>query len=80
MQVRVGKWGDSLALRIPETVAQEVQLKENALVEVSVMGGKLTVEPVGVEYPTLEQLLAGITEQNVHGEVDTGAAVGHEAW
>lgn len=38
MQVRIGKWGDSLALRIPETVAQEVHLEEDALVEVSVVG------------------------------------------
>ncbi len=80
MQVRVGKWGDSLALRIPETVAQEVHLEEDALVEVSVIDSKLTVGPIGVEHPTLEQLLAGITKQNLHGEVDTGAAVSHEAW
>lgn len=38
------------------------------------------MEPVGVEHPTLEQLLAGIPEQNLHGEVDWGAAEGHEAW
>ncbi|HEX8682704.1 MAG TPA: AbrB/MazE/SpoVT family DNA-binding domain-containing protein [Ardenticatenaceae bacterium] len=80
MQVRVGKWGDSLAVRIPEIVVQEVHLEEDALVKVSVVDGKLMVEPVGVEHPTLEQLLAGITEQNLHGEVDTGAAMGHEAW
>ena len=28
----------------------------------------------------LEQLLAGVTEENLHREVDTGPAVGNEAW
>ena len=38
------------------------------------------VEPVVEPGPTLEQLLAGITEQNLHGEFDTGPAVGKETW
>jgi hypothetical protein len=29
---------------------------------------------------TLDHLLAGITEQNLHPEVDTGPPVGQEAW
>jgi antitoxin component of MazEF toxin-antitoxin module len=29
---------------------------------------------------SLEQLLAGVTEDNLHREVDTGPAVGHEVW
>ncbi len=29
---------------------------------------------------TLDGLLAGVTEQNLHGEVETGDAVGGEAW
>jgi hypothetical protein len=28
----------------------------------------------------LEELLQGITPQNLHDEVDTGPAAGHEAW
>lgn len=30
------------------------------------------------ESPTLDGLLAGITEENLHGEVQTGPAVGNE--
>lgn len=29
---------------------------------------------------TLDDLLAGVTAHNVHGEVDTGDIVGKEAW
>jgi antitoxin component of MazEF toxin-antitoxin module len=30
--------------------------------------------------PSLESLLAGVTPENIHGEFDTGPAVGQEAW
>lgn len=29
---------------------------------------------------TLEELLAGVTEENKHGEISTGPSVGNEAW
>jgi antitoxin MazE len=29
---------------------------------------------------TLEQLLAGVTEDNIHEEIDTGNPVGKEIW
>ncbi|HEX9000315.1 MAG TPA: hypothetical protein VGB07_10480 [Blastocatellia bacterium] len=30
--------------------------------------------------PSLEEMLAGITPENMHGEVDWGAPVGKEVW
>jgi antitoxin component of MazEF toxin-antitoxin module len=41
---------------------------------------KLVVSPVSKKGLTLEQLLAEITEENLHEEVDTGPATGKEAW
>ncbi|MGH9937666.1 MAG: AbrB/MazE/SpoVT family DNA-binding domain-containing protein [Blastocatellia bacterium] len=32
------------------------------------------------ETPSLEKLLEGITEQNLHREIDYGPAVGKEVW
>jgi antitoxin component of MazEF toxin-antitoxin module len=29
---------------------------------------------------TLEQLLAGITSENIHAEIDTDSPAGNEAW
>ncbi len=34
----------------------------------------------GTNMPVLEQLLAEVNGQNLHGEVDTGAVVGNETW
>jgi antitoxin MazE len=80
MRTRVQKWGNSLALRIPKSFAVEAGLQEHAPVELSLVDGRLVVQPVAPRPPTLEELLRGVTEQNVHGEWDTGPAVGREVW
>lgn len=80
MRTRVQKWGNSLALRIPKSFAAEAGLQEDAPVELSVVEGKLIVQPVAPQSPTLEELLRGVTDENLHGEWDTGPAVGREAW
>jgi antitoxin MazE len=50
------------------------------LVEVSLLDGKLLVTPLLPPAVTLEALLQEITPENLHHEVDTGPAVGNEAW
>jgi antitoxin MazE len=76
----VQKWGNSLALRIPKSFAQEAGLKEQSAVELSVVDGKLVVIAESRPVYTLQELLARVTADNLHGEVDTGPAVGGEAW
>lgn len=81
MKIRVQKWGNSLAVRIPKAFATEVRLKAGALVDLSLADGKLMIQPVEEDpIPTLEELLAGLTPESLHGEWDTGPAVGRESW
>ena len=80
MKTRVQKWGNSLAVRIPKSLGSGVGLRENAAVELSLVKGTLVVQPVASEPPTLEQLLAGVTDDNLPGEWNTGTAVGKEVW
>lgn len=80
MRLRVKKWGNSLALRIPKLLADEVGLKENTSVDLSLRDGELVASPVAEREFTLGDLLERVTEDNIHGEVDTGPAVGKEAW
>ncbi len=80
MRSRVQKWGNSLALRIPKSFANEVGLQKETPVEVSLVDGKLVIIPLAEPKPTLEQLLAKVTKENLHHEVDTGPATGNEAW
>ncbi|MBI5528577.1 MAG: AbrB/MazE/SpoVT family DNA-binding domain-containing protein [Deltaproteobacteria bacterium] len=79
MHARVQKWGNSLAVRIPRPFAADAGLDENSEVDISLKGESLVVKPL-VRTPSLKTLLAGITDENIHQELDTGAPVGNEAW
>jgi len=80
MTSKVQKWGNSLALRIPKPLAAEAGLTDNSPVELSVCEGKLIITPSAKPTVSLEGLLAKVTRKNLHHEVDTGPAMGGEAW
>ncbi len=80
MRARIQKWGNSLALRIPKPFAAEAGLEQQTEVEVSVIDGTLVVRPYPEPSVSLEDLLAQITDENLHEEIDTGPSVGREIW
>jgi antitoxin MazE len=80
MRARIQKWGNSLALRIPKPFAIEVGFENETDVEIIMVDGKLVIAPVVEPGLILEQLLAKVTGENLHHEVDTGRAAGKEAW
>ena len=80
METVIKKWGNSLALRIPKPLADEVGLGEDSAVDLLLEEGKLVIVPVVAPRYALESLLADVTVENLHDEVDTGVAVGGEAW
>ncbi|MCY3973574.1 MAG: AbrB/MazE/SpoVT family DNA-binding domain-containing protein [Candidatus Dadabacteria bacterium] len=79
MQAHIQKWGNSLALRIPKAFAEETNLKQDSLVEVSLQDGRILVAPLAGKF-TLSELLKEVTPENIHTETDTGTAVGKEVW
>ena len=80
MRTRVQKWGNSLALRIPKAFATEAGLQKETPVELSLANGKLVITPIAKPKPILKQLLAKVTKENLHHEVDSGPVVGSETW
>ena len=80
MKVRVQRWGKSLALRIPQSIAASAQLCENTVVELSVVKGQMIVQTVQQQPCALKELLHRTTRRNIQGEWQTGAPVGKEAW
>ena len=80
MRTKVQKWGNSLALRIPKPFADEVGLQQNTGVEISLEEGKFVVSHLEASPVSLDELLQGITPDNLHREVSSGTAVGNEAW
>lgn len=75
----IDKWGNSLGLRIPKSFAEQVHLKVGSEVIIEVIDGNLVVKPKRKKY-NLDELLARITPENVHAEIDLGAPVGNEIW
>ncbi len=80
MKVRIQKWGNSLALRIPKAFADESKVKQGTLVEVTTEKGKIIVKPVKAPEYTLDDLLSKVTKSNIHKETETGDASGKEVW
>ncbi len=80
MQTRVQKWGNSLAVRIPKSCAQETHLDLNTIVNVSVEEGRIVLAPSSPAKPTLSSLLEGVSKHNLHAETESGAVAGREAW
>lgn len=78
MNAHFSKWGNSVALRIPAAFAKELDVTEGRAAEITVKGGSLVVTPVPGPVYTLDELLAGITAENLHGEISGHYAVGNE--
>ena len=79
MRIAVKKWGNSASVRIPAALMNAAQLKLDDEVELREEGGLIIIEPVRKKSVDLDELLAGITPENLHAEVGTGGPVGNEA-
>jgi antitoxin MazE len=76
---QIAKWGNSLGVRLPKSVALEADIDEGDTVDVSVKSGAIVIRPSRPTY-SLHRLVGKITPRNRHGVSDWGEAVGHEAW
>lgn len=76
---KVQKWGNSLAVRIPSHLADEINITQGSSVELRIENHELKIVPAKKK-PTLEELMAQITPENSHDEMDWGKAEGAEIW
>jgi antitoxin MazE len=79
MTSTVQKWGNSLALRLPKSIAQELAVGEGDAVELKIRGDSLQVKPARREY-RLSELLSKVGKKNLHSETNWGESVGKEVW
>jgi antitoxin MazE len=75
----VAKWGNSLGLRLPKSVAVEARINDGDLVDVAVEDGVIVIRPAGRRY-SLDELVGAISARNRHSETDWGKPVGREVW
>ena len=65
-------------MRIPRSLAEQIGLGAGTEVSLSAKDGELVVKPALPTRLSLDDLLAGVTDENLHSSVDTGEAVGLE--
>lgn len=80
MEGCIAQWGYSLALRIPRLVARELGLRDGQPVDFEIQDGALKIRPRASPVVTLDALLAGVTDENLHTETEWGAPEGREEW
>ncbi|MBC3252459.1 AbrB/MazE/SpoVT family DNA-binding domain-containing protein [Serratia sp. T13T92] len=78
-QVVVKKWGNSPSVRLPVAIMKAASLNVDDTVEVSVEEGRIVIVPVRAKVYSLDGLLAGVTDENIHQAVSFGEPVGKEA-
>ena len=79
MTTTIQKWGNSLALRIPSSLAKDIHLHQGSVVDMAVVEGKMVLKPKRERKYSLSQMLKGITKTNRHSEHEWGGPVGKEA-
>lgn len=78
MQVLVKKWGNSASVRIPAAVMEAAKLSLDQPVDIREESGRIIIQPIRSPEFALSDLLAGITHENLHEEIDFGPPVGKE--
>lgn len=80
METKIQKWGNSLGVRLPKSVAVASSLKEGVRVKVSESEGRVTIEALPESEVSLDEMLSAITDTNKHTEINWGEAKGNEIW
>jgi antitoxin MazE len=80
MSITLHRWGNSVGLRLPKPMLEQLGLAEGSQVDVKVEGDRLVIERHRSERLTLQDVLKGFTPEDRQGEVDWGPPVGKEVW
>jgi antitoxin MazE len=78
--------GERGTVTIPSGMRRSHRLQPGSPILIEERGEEIVIHPAEIvprrsePRPTLEELLAGMTAENIHGEVSTGPAIGREAW
>jgi len=80
MVTKILKWGNSLGLRIPKFFAKQAGVEEGSHVDISINGDQLVIRLMRSAKFSLNELLAQVSDDNIHDEIQTGDAVGREIW
>ncbi len=69
---------DVLTLTIPAELVARSRIDQSAYVDLSMIADKILVAPIRKSKFHIDDLLDGITDENLHPSVDFGPLVGQE--
>ena len=69
MQARVSKWGNSLAIRLPQAAVKSLHVREGEQIELAIKGDCVELRSARPRY-RLEQLIDEITPDNQPEPID----------
>ena len=73
----VSKWGSSLAVRIPKTLAEQCEIVEGSTVQLDLFSDGIIIRKHSYNLATM---VDQITSDNIHDEQNFGVPLGKEAW
>ena len=77
MFVQIAKWGNSLGLRLPRSMASQIGVEAGSQVEILAEGDHLIVRSAAARW-TLDDVLANMTPEAMGEAFDWGEDVGRE--
>jgi antitoxin MazE len=80
MRIKIKKWGNSLALRIPKAFVFKSKIREDEYVNMTLEENKIVIMPEEDRKYTLKELLSGVNKSNLHRELDFSKQNGNELW
>jgi antitoxin MazE len=69
MRVTVRKWGNGASVRIPAAIVDAAELRLGQTVDIREDRGQIIIEPVRRTRFDIDMLIAGITDENRHPEI-----------
>jgi len=79
MKTKIQKWGNSLGVRLPQSIAKQISLRAGLGVTVLLKDGQIVIEPEAEEL-SLQSMLKDITPENLHEETTWSDVRGNEVW
>ena len=79
IELHIGKWGNSLGIRLPMHISEVFHLRQKDTLSCSIENGTLILKPVRpIQKYTLKELLAKVEESGE--EISWGEPEGEEIW
>jgi len=80
MSTKIQKWGNSLAVRLPQYLIEKLGLEAGTTVDIEDERGVVKIKPTMKKKLSIKKLVDQINHQNKQKETDWGNPIGREIW